>query len=605
MFNFSSMTVVRRLGFLVAIAVLGMVGLAAVFLFSERALIMAERQSGVRQTVEIAHGLVVHHQKLAAEGKMPEAQAQQQAKDAIRQLRYSGDEYFWINDMHPTMVMHPIKPELEGKDLTSNQDAAGKHLFVAFADTVKTQGSGFVNYLWAKPGSTEPVPKISYVKGFAPWGWVIGSGVYVDTVNAAVVSRAVNFAAGTLVLIGILLATGLLISRSILAQLGGEPADATAITQRMADGDLTVGITLQHPEASSLLKAIAHMRDKFALIVSEVRQGAEHVATASAEIAQGNHDLSARTESQASALEETAASMEQLNATVKQNADSALQANQLALNASTVAVRGGQVVAQVVDTMKGINDASRKISDIISVIDGIAFQTNILALNAAVEAARAGEQGRGFAVVASEVRALAGRSAEAAKEIKTLINASVERVAQGTTLVDQAGTTMQEVVSSIRRVTDIMGEISAASREQSQGVSQVGEAVTQMDQVTQQNAALVEEMAAAASSLKSQAQELVQTVAVFKLGAGDDPHSLARPTMSVVREHAPKASQGKAPNRLALRTPQGAARGHTPAPSRTSPAKPTATPLAVSAPKPVAKPSPSASGSSDGDWETF
>ena len=521
MFNFSSMTIVRRLGVLVSIAVLGMVTLATVFLFSERALIMAERQNGVRQSVEIAHGLLVNYQKLAAEGKMSEAQAKQQVKDEIRQLRYSGDEYFWINDMHPTMVMHPIKPELEGKSLTENKDPTGKYLFVEFVNAVKTNGGGFVDYLWAKPGSAEPVPKISYVKGFAPWGWVIGSGVYVDTVNAAVVSRAINFAAGTLVLVGILLAIGFLISHSILDQLGGEPAEATAITQRMADGDLTVGITLKHPEASSLLKAIALMRDKFALIVHEVRQGSERVATASAEIAQGNHDLSARTENQASALEETAASMEQLNATVKQNADSALQANQLAMSASTVAAHGGQVVAQVVDTMKGINASSRKIADIIGVIDGIAFQTNILALNAAVEAARAGEQGRGFAVVASEVRSLAGRSAEAAKEIKTLIGDSVTRVELGSALVDQAGTTMQEVVSSIRRVTDIMGEISAASNEQSLGFSQVGQAVSQMDQVTQQNAALVEEMAAAASSLKAQAHDLVQTVSVFKLGAPD------------------------------------------------------------------------------------
>ncbi|PQA77424.1 methyl-accepting chemotaxis protein [Rhodoferax sp. TS-BS-61-7] len=252
-------------------------------------------------------------------------------------------------------------------------------------------------------------------------------------------------------------------------------------------------------------------------VLTQVRGSADGVANASAEIAQGNNDLSARTEHQASALEETAASMEELNSTVQQNAENARQANQLAMSASTVAVQGGEVVGQVVETMKGINEASRKISDIISVIDGIAFQTNILALNAAVEAARAGEQGRGFAVVASEVRSLAGRSAEAAKEIKSLISTSVARVEQGTALVDKAGETMTQVVSSIRRVTDIMGEISAASNEQSAGVAQVGEAVTQMDQATQQNAALVEEMAAAASSLKSQANELVQVVGVFKL----------------------------------------------------------------------------------------
>ena len=266
-------------------------------------------------------------------------------------------------------------------------------------------------------------------------------------------------------------------------------------------------------------------------VVGNVRQGAEGVSTASAEIASGNNDLSARTEQQASALEETAASMEELGSTVKQNAENARQANQLALSASEVAVRGGEVVGQVVETMKGINESSQKIADIISVIDGIAFQTNILALNAAVEAARAGEQGRGFAVVASEVRSLAGRSAEAAKEIKGLIHASVERVEHGTALVDQAGTTMSEVVSSIKRVTDIMGEISAASNEQAAGVAQIGEAVQQMDQATQQNAALVEEMAAAASSLKSQAGDLVDTVRVFKLDASlKGPNTASSPT---------------------------------------------------------------------------
>ena len=298
-------------------------------------------------------------------------------------------------------------------------------------------------------------------------------------------------------------------------------SEALDAAHAVAQGDLNHTIQVDgKDEVAHLLIALSDMQASLASVVTTVRQGSESVATASAQIASGNHDLSARTESQASALEETAASMEELSVTVKQNADNARHANQLAQSASTVAIKGGEVVAQVVETMKHINDSSKRIFDIISVIDGIAFQTNILALNAAVEAARAGEQGRGFAVVASEVRSLAGRSAEAAKEIKSLIGASVERVEQGSTLVVQAGATMTEVVSSIRRVTDIMGEISAASNEQSMGVSQVGEAVMQMDQVTQQNAALVEEMAAAASSLKSQAQELVGTMARFKLPQG-------------------------------------------------------------------------------------
>lgn len=296
---------------------------------------------------------------------------------------------------------------------------------------------------------------------------------------------------------------------------------AEDLSRAIEAGDLSAEVSITgRDEVAGLLHRLVAMRDSLIKVVSSVRQGAEGVATASSEIAQGNQDLSARTESQASALEETAASMEELDSTVKQNADSARQANQLSVNASQVAVQAGEVVGQVVDTMKGIDESSRKIGDIISIIDSIAFQTNILALNAAVEAARAGEQGRGFAVVASEVRSLAGRSAEAAKEIKALIGASMQWVDQGTALVDKAGATMTEVVNSIGRVTDIMREISAASSEQSAGVSQVGEAVIQMDQVTQQNAALVEQMAAAASSLKSQSQDLVQVVAVFKLRDG-------------------------------------------------------------------------------------
>jgi len=322
-----------------------------------------------------------------------------------------------------------------------------------------------------------------------------------------------------------------LITRYLSQSLGAEPSALSEVAARVADGDLSVQLPLRSGDSSSVMANLARMQAALVKVVSTVRTGSESVSTASFEIAQGNQDLSSRTESQASALEQTAASMEELSSTVKQNADNARQANQLAQNASSVAVKGGEMVAQVVDTMKGINESSRKISDIISVIDGIAFQTNILALNAAVEAARAGEQGRGFAVVATEVRALAGRSADAAKEIKTLISASVERVEHGTGLVDQAGATMTEVVGAIRRVNDIMGEISAASNEQSQGVGQVGEAIQQMDQVTQQNAALVEEMAAAASSLRTQAQDLVGTVAVFKLAAGQDSRrSTPKPT---------------------------------------------------------------------------
>ncbi|MDZ4073993.1 MAG: methyl-accepting chemotaxis protein [Hylemonella sp.] len=322
----------------------------------------------------------------------------------------------------------------------------------------------------------------------------------------------------SLAVLAVVVATGftLYLRNTVCNELGGDPGDARQALSEIAEGNLAYPVPPTRFQGS-LMEGLVTMQASLRRLVGEVRHSTDSITTASSEIAAGSQDLSARTESQASALEETAASMEELSSTVKQNADNARQANQLAQSASTVAVQGGEVVAQVVDTMKGINDSSKKIADIISVIDGIAFQTNILALNAAVEAARAGEQGRGFAVVASEVRSLAGRSAEAAKEIKTLINDSVERVGHGTSLVDQAGATMNEVVASIRRVTDIMGEISAASTEQSQGVAQVGEAVQQMDQATQQNAALVEESTAAAMSLREQAQHLNQLVGTFRL----------------------------------------------------------------------------------------
>jgi methyl-accepting chemotaxis protein len=411
------------------------------------------------------------------------------------------------------------------------------------------------------------------------------------------------------IIFGVLLAgwIGLSISRGI----GRSLKEAIQVADAVAQGDLSRTIPTQgKDEIAALMRSLASMQTALVKVVASVRNGSQSVANASAEIASGNNDLSARTEQQASALQETSASMDTLGSTVKQNADSARQASQLAMSASGVAVEGGKVVGEVVETMKGINESSRKIADIISVIDGIAFQTNILALNAAVEAARAGEQGRGFAVVASEVRSLAGRSADAAKEIKSLITASVERVEHGTALVDKAGETMTEVVSSIRRVTDIVGEISAASGEQSTGVSQVGEAITQMDQTTQQNAALVEQMAAAASSLKTQANELVDVVALFKLGADQGGADTA--ARAQVRSPSPKPFKG--PDRRLGAPSQGpASRGGSSSAASSSGAssaaaapKPAAKPAAPkAAPAQLPKPAAKAAAAEDDAWETF
>ena len=415
----------------------------------------------------------------------------------------------------------------------------------------------------------------------------------IELVAQAVRDGEAEYAQAKLVMFSLLAgmaAIGALMGWGIARSITGPIHDAVGVAERVAEGDLSSHIDASgRDETGRLLAALKVMNDSLVGIVSTVRSSSDSIATGSAQIAVGNADLSQRTEEQASALEETASSMEELGTTVKQNADHARQANELALNASAVASRGGQVVGQVVGTMRDINDSSKQIVDIISVIDGIAFQTNILALNAAVEAARAGEQGRGFAVVASEVRSLAQRSAEAAKQIKTLIAASVARVEQGSALVDQAGVTMQDVVNSIRRVTDIMGEISTASAEQSRGVTQVGEAVRQMDQVTQQNAALVEESAAAAESLKQQALQLVHAVAVFKIDSSAGGH---RPAASPSTSTRAPGVERRGPNRAVNVTrPQfGAART-----AHAAEAPAAATP---SAPQP-------ASRTGTDDWERF
>ena len=343
-----------------------------------------------------------------------------------------------------------------------------------------------------------------------------------EKLNAeAAVEAGEAYVAARSIVIGVSLVAlvlGALIAWRLTVGITHPIAQAVRVAQTVAAGDLTSRVNVTgSDETGQLLSALKAMNTELVRVVSQVRASSDSISTGATQIATGNADLSQRTEEQASNLEETAASMEELTSTVQANAETARQASQLASSASEVAARGGKVVGEVVTTMQQITDSSRKIGDIIGVIDGIAFQTNILALNAAVEAARAGEQGRGFAVVASEVRSLAGRSAEAAKEIKTLIGASVERVEAGTRLVDDAGSTMADIVSQVKRVADLIGEISAATSEQSSGIGQVGEAVTQLDQVTQQNAALVEESAAAADSLNQQASRLVQAVSVFKL----------------------------------------------------------------------------------------
>jgi methyl-accepting chemotaxis protein len=513
------MTLNRKLGSMIAVLWAGLILIGIAGVWQNRTSMIDDRKDRLIALVQEANSVAKHYYDLAQQHTISEDDAKKQAAQAIGVLRYGTDGYYSINNSQAVMVMHPIKPALNGKDLSNFTDPAGNHLFLDIVKAANQENGGFVHYLWAKPGSDVPVAKLSYAQRFAPWDWDIVTGMYMDDVNAAFFSNIVRWAA----IIGVLGIAAtiamMLVLRSIRRGLGGDLEIAVDTARRIAGGDLTARIPIKHDDDFSLMSVLAQMQAGIADAVSRVRAGTENINVGASEIAAGNTDLSQRTEQQAAALVQTASSMDEMTTNVKMNAESASQAAKLAEQAAGVATRGSSVVDDVVRTMTEITSSSQKIGDIIGVIDGIAFQTNILALNAAVEAARAGEQGRGFAVVASEVRSLAQRSATAAKEIKALIETSTNTVDQGAALVANAGSTMSEIVQSVRRVNEILEEISHASREQSAGIEQVNRAVGEMDKVTQQNAALVEQAAAAAQSLKDQAGVLREAIAGFALPA--------------------------------------------------------------------------------------
>ena len=500
-----------RILWLCAATLLGLVVLSAMALTTLYQSMMKERTAQLSNLVVLAHAAAQKSHEKEKSGALSREDAIKEATQTIGSF-VDKDKYFFVrgftndvNYVHPNPKRIGIVDEKGGKEAGVRYRAALQGVTVG---TVTAPGT--------RPGAKEPVDKLYAIIKFEPWDWIIGFGDYVDDIeNSFWRNTAILLSIGAvLMLIVALMAWQML--RSLVHQLGGEPQYAADVVTQIAEGNLAVDVQTLPGDTTSILHAIRAMRDNLSHLVKQVRDSTDSINTASSEIAAGNGDLSARTESQASALQETAASMEQLTSTVQQNAANAKRADELARAASDMAVRGGDVVQQVVGTMGSIDQSSRKIVDIISVIDGIAFQTNILALNAAVEAARAGEQGRGFAVVASEVRSLAQRSA-AAKEIKGLIDDSVAKVGVGTQLVEQAGATMGEVVAGVKSVTTMVAEISAASGEQSAGIAQVNQAISQMDQSTQQNAALVEEALAAAQSLSQQAVALSQTVGQFRV----------------------------------------------------------------------------------------
>ncbi|AOI79722.1 methyl-accepting chemotaxis protein [Burkholderia sp. NRF60-BP8] len=519
----SRMSLNRKLWLALALVWIGLLGVGAWSAYETRATMLAERKAGIANLVDSAAGIVKAYHTLVQNGTLPEADAKRDALARLAAMRYGDSGYVFVMDSKPVVLMHPTLPKLVDTQVGDYLDPDGKPLFVTILNAAKATGSGFAEYRGRLPHSETAVPKISYVTRFAPWDWNISSGVFLKDIDTVYYRTLLGHLAVVFVIGLVISAAMLVIIRNVRGSLGGEPDEAAALATRIAQGDLTQPVPVRAGDRTSMMAAMHDMQARLQATIGGIRQSAEAIASASRQISAGNDDLSQRTEEQAASLEETAASMEQLTATVKQNADNARQASGLANNASDIARTGSDVVNRVIGTMGEIDDSSRKIADIIGVIEGIAFQTNILALNAAVEAARAGEQGRGFAVVAGEVRSLAQRSATAAKEIRALIVDSVERVRNGSTLVGQAGTTMGEILQAVARVTDIMGEIAAASEEQASGITQVGRAVTQMDQVTQQNAALVEEAAAAAASLQEQAARLRDAVGAFRVGNAGGP----------------------------------------------------------------------------------
>ena len=580
----------------------------------------------MKNIVSVAYGVVDHYQSLASAGKMPLEQAQRNALDDLRVMHYDGSGgYLIVIDPHAKVLMHGVRPDLDGKDMSGFTDPQGRHVFSDSVDLAHRSGEGYKDLLFLKPVTNVMAPKINYVKLYQPWDWTIVTGVFTDDIDRVFYGLLIQYALAAGLLCVVISALMMLIARNIHALLGGEPSYAADVVTRIADGELNLVVATRPGDSVSMLAALQRMQQKLVHAIGQIRDGAGEITQAAREIAAGNSDLSSRTEQQAASISETASSMEQLTATVQQNADNARQASQLARNASETAERGGSVVGEVVETMQDISVSSNKIVEIISVIEGIAFQTNILALNAAVEAARAGEEGRGFAVVAGEVRTLAQRSASAAKEIKGLIEESAGRIETGAQLVTRAGTTIADVVVAVRRVNDIMGEISAASEEQSSGIGQVNQAVANMDETTQRNAALVEEASASAAVLTAQTAKLEEAIAVFKL---DGQAAVAAPTRAAQATrpagvaaavqrgmgHKPpvlgKARASAASTAAAARTVTAVSAAHRsgsqvqPQPAEAA-ARPAAAPKAAPIAPLTVSPKLAVKAGSDDDWETF
>jgi len=507
-----------KLWLIAGVAVVGLTGYMIYSSISLRHTMEHEKQLKIRHVVEVAYGVLDHYYRLTQSRVMPEQDAKEAALAAVKSLRYEETDYFWINDMHPTMIMHPYKPELNGQDLSDYKDPAGMRLFIEFVNIVKTRNAGFVYYLWPKPGVNQPVRKVSFVKGFQPWGWVIGSGIYLDDIDAAFQAKIRDSLAALLLLVAL---TGVLvwmIARSILAPLGAEPSVVAGIANRVAKGDLRITIEAANGDKGSLLFSVKRMVERLKSVIAEVKSASDNVVAGSQHLSSSSGQMSQGAAEQAASVEEASASIEQLSATVRQTADNARQTEAMANMSAAYAREGGQAVSEAVGAMK-------LIAVKIGIIEDIARQTNLLALNAAIEAARAGQEGKGFAVVAGEVRKLAERSRAAAVEISGLSVSSVE-------VADRAGAVLAKLVPDITKTAEKVREITVAMQEQSLGTEQINTALQQLNQVVQENSASAEEMAATAEELSSQAEQLLSTISYFTVD-----HSGNRPAPERARRN--------------------------------------------------------------------
>ena len=542
--NFTTMTLKARLLSLVAVVVVGLLVMTAMFLIQGRQQMMHDKEYKTRNVVEVAYGVLEASHALEKSGALSRADAQAQARNLLRGMRYDKDEYFWINDMQPAMVMHPIRPELDGKDLTGNKDPDGKALFVEMVKVVRASGAGFVDYQWNKPGNDKPVPKISYVKGFEPWGWIVGSGIYVDDVDAEFRKQALRGAIIFAVILGILLFMAVVIGRSILRQLGGEPAYAAEITKEIAAGDLTKQVD-SNGDAGSLLTAFKGMQERLAAIFRDIHAAAGTLSKTAEEVALAAKESSQASQSQAEATSSMAASIEQMTVSINEVSELSRFTEETSARVAELSETGRQQVVAAEQQMgrvaETVNNASVKvqalvrrseeIGSIANVIKEIADQTNLLALNAAIEAARAGEQGRGFAVVADEVRKLAERTANATTEISTVIGAvqsetqyavgemgeAIPLVEEGARLSKSASSTLETIRHESNESLNRVREVASATREQAVVANDIARNVESIAQMAEEVSSTMANTAQHAQSMDEISRNLRAQVGYFRV----------------------------------------------------------------------------------------